>query len=783
MTVRDDNGSETDLSVISSLLRLSFGDAADGDRFSPGTVLGGRYEAIDVLGAGGMGSVWSAHDRKLDRTVALKFVRDDLLENPEIRHRFEREGRVLSSLDHENVCRVFDSFEVDGMDVLALEFVEGQTLESRLRAGLDRREALRILSGLAKGLGAAHGAGIIHRDLKPANVVITPAVTAKILDFGVARTTVDPEDIPRGEADGPDFETRTGRIIGTPGFMSPEQRRGLEATPASDVFSLGLIFKECRDLPRSVAQLGERMRSLDPSARPTATEVDSVIARALSARRRLIVRSAALAVGLAFTWLAFRYVHDLGRERDVVLARQAQSEQLIRFVIDHLGRRIEEVGPSSLLTSLDEECLAYFCAIDGATLSEGELQYWTRAGTRVAERLRLHDRLESARSLHLEIFRIIEARVSTESLTDPSGASAEWLFELGQTHFYLGQIARDAGSSVDAALHWGRYSEISESLARRDPSNETYADEVAYARTNLGVLALEGQLSGASSRLAESHFKAAAAHWRRRASAAPTDVDLVVEVGDACGWLLEVHRRSGRFEDALSTSRDVLATYETAFAEDPAHRLLDHRCALAGYHFGHSLLQSGRFAEARRVFLAASRRLSGLLATSEPHVEWERTQVLCTDGLARAASLVGDLGAARSHVTDARARLAALRGRDPGNSDLASLADALSRHAAEIDGSLWSVPESGSPEVQHRIIATFCAERTAASLDALHTTLRPLDDPERLWSMERLVAMKLWRDGRSSDARRWVETHCRAFRTPDGWPEMSNTESTAVEGD
>jgi len=207
-----------------------------------GTMLG-PYEILGLLGKGGMGEVYRAQDSRLGRTVAIKVVSDALASRGESRERFLREARLVSTLSHANIGRLYDIGNHNGTDFLVLEFLEGNTLNHRLQSGkLRLPEALAIAIDIASALDAAHNLGIIHRDLKPANVMLTRS-GAKLMDFGLAKPTGLATDlISTMSLDSP--LTRRGSVVGTLHYMSPEQVEGLELTPVSDIFSFGTMLYE-----------------------------------------------------------------------------------------------------------------------------------------------------------------------------------------------------------------------------------------------------------------------------------------------------------------------------------------------------------------------------------------------------------------------------------------------------------------------------------------------------------------------------------------------------------
>jgi serine/threonine protein kinase len=204
----------------------------------------GPYEIMAPLGAGGMGEVYRASDARLKRTVAIKILRLQSGEPSVQRERFVREARTLSQLSHPSICSIYDIGHQDGCDFLVMEFIEGETLAERLRRGtIPVQECLDIAAAVADALAAAHRKGIIHRDLKPANIMLVAGGGVKVLDFGLSKvlsqeTPLDSETQSWSE------HTSRGVVLGTPGYMSPEQASGEPVDARSDVFSFGAVLYE-----------------------------------------------------------------------------------------------------------------------------------------------------------------------------------------------------------------------------------------------------------------------------------------------------------------------------------------------------------------------------------------------------------------------------------------------------------------------------------------------------------------------------------------------------------
>src|SRR5262250_90934 len=206
-----------------------------------GTKLG-PYEVIGPLGAGGMGEVYRARDTRLDRTIAIKILPQQLSNDPVRKQRFEREAKTISSLNHPHICVLHDVGHQDGIDYLVMECVEGETLAKRLEKGpLPLEQVLKYGAQIGDALDKAHRAGIVHRDLKPGNIMLTPS-GAKLLDFGLAKPVAAPVSGMTLTATTP--VTQEGTIAGTYQYMSPEQVEGKELDGRSDIFSMGAVLYE-----------------------------------------------------------------------------------------------------------------------------------------------------------------------------------------------------------------------------------------------------------------------------------------------------------------------------------------------------------------------------------------------------------------------------------------------------------------------------------------------------------------------------------------------------------
>ena len=207
-----------------------------------------HYEITAKLGQGGMGEVYRARDTKLDREVALKLLPTEMSGDPERAARFEREARMLASLQHPNIASIYGYEHVGSARFLTMELVEGEDLAERLERGpASIEDTLQVAKQMAVGLEAAHLRGIIHRDLKPANVKLDPSGQVKILDFGLARAYSGDTPEPTDLATSPTITsamTQAGVILGTAAYMSPEQAKGRPVDQRSDISSYGVLIFE-----------------------------------------------------------------------------------------------------------------------------------------------------------------------------------------------------------------------------------------------------------------------------------------------------------------------------------------------------------------------------------------------------------------------------------------------------------------------------------------------------------------------------------------------------------
>lgn len=253
-----------------------------------------HYRIDEKIGAGGMGVVYLAHDGKLARSVALKFLPDELAADPDRRGRFEREARLLASLNHANVGGIFGFESAEGAHFLVLEYVPGKTLAERIRErSLPLDEALRIALQVADGCAVAHERSIIHRDLKPENIKVTDEGHVSVLDFGLAKALDDGGS--GADSSSGDVHTAAGMILGTTAYMSPEQARGSTLDRRTDLWSFGCVFFEMiagsrafpgKTAPDTIAAILEGVPDWDALPEGTPPRVRKLLTRCLTKKTR-----------------------------------------------------------------------------------------------------------------------------------------------------------------------------------------------------------------------------------------------------------------------------------------------------------------------------------------------------------------------------------------------------------------------------------------------------------------------------------------------------------------
>src|SRR5687767_9124577 len=475
----------------------------------------GHIRVTEVVGEGGMGAVYAGHDQKLDRKVALKVLHADQRLDEEARERLLREARALSKVDHPNICRIHDYIETHDLDLLVLEYIDGRTLQSAIENGLPHTEKLRIALAVAEVLVRAHRAGIVHRDLKPENVMLTKTGEVKVLDFGLARwlhrksdmfsTAAKTQDLGgNGNANGREpsvsstmampsatpsdifptarreyYATAAGITLGTPLYMSPEQARGENLTPSSDMFSFGLLLQvlftgkephhdtmTAREVilrvargetnpvegaPKDITALINQLKMYAPADRPTAVQILDRLRFQIAKPQRIARRSIAAGVAVMMLFGGWRYTVDLDRERAIAIEQRgvaeqerAKAEDLINFMVDDLRKKLEPVGRLDVLEAPAEKVLQYVQGLRPEAMSAGELARHAKVLNQLGEVRVGLGKMPEALQLFNTSLGLATAAVQRD------GKHADALLVLGATQYWIGHAQHRQAKTQEA---------------------------------------------------------------------------------------------------------------------------------------------------------------------------------------------------------------------------------------------------------------------------------------------------------------------------------------------
>ena len=637
-----------------------------------------HYRVLHPLGKGGMGEVYAGVDETLKRRVALKAVRAEHRLSPIAKARFLREARILSQLDHPNICRVYDYIEGDDSDWLVLELIEGKSLQTAIAAGLEPASRMRIAQQIADVLVATHTAGVVHRDLKPGNVMLTRGDEVKVLDFGLAQSAQPQStgvsassfldaDVAERQADDPALtrlstsgsefstagsfhvQTEGGALMGTPAYMSPEQARGETATSASDMYSFGLLLQELytgrppypaglalADLierarkaetlppsgaPADIAALIGRLEALAPAQRPTAVETASRLAWIRDTPRRRMRRVVAAGLLLAILLGAAKYTLDLARERTIAVAareeadrRREQAEDLIGFMLGDLRKRLEPVGRLEILDEVGQKAMDYFAAVPETSLSDEELLRRSAALYQIGDVRIAQGNLEAA-ARPLE-----ESLALAKALVGRQPHDGDRLFGLAQSHFWVGFVHWRRHDLDGARREFEAYLDLATRLMAIDDSRDDWRREIAYANSNLGsVLEARGDPEGALAK-----YRDCLAIERSLLAKSPHDKELQHSAAASHNLIGVVLRSLGRFDEALAQFASELEMRRALLAADTTNATYQLRLGIGQAHTGHVLAAQGHTAGAIDEFRRAEAIFRQLVARDPSNANWRR---------------------------------------------------------------------------------------------------------------------------------------------------------------
>ena len=484
----------------------------------------GPLRILAPLGSGGMGVVYEARHEKLGRRVAVKVLREHERFQAAARARLLREAQLLSQLSHPNICLIHDYLEEKDRDVIVLELVTGRSLRQVLgdRSLAGDGAKLDLAEQLLSAVAAAHGQGIAHRDLKPENIVLTGEGQAKILDFGLAHrsdegagTEVQRPYGGKGEvvaSPGGTLPFPVGSVTGTVDYMSPEQAQGEEATPASDIYSLGLVLQEVftgssarrggpipkrleaamrgettpiAGLDPDLAALIGRMESVSPVSRPSAHDALERLQWIRGKRGRRLRRLAFAATVVALAGLAAGMGWQAYRARQAAERAEkawAEAESLTAFMLEDLIERLRPLGRLDLLDKVADEAQRYYQQVP-TDLRSAERNYRHGLALRtLGQVLELEGRAEHAEESYRKVLAI------AQSLYDESPEDPRLIENLRQSWDDLGDVLEDRGNLDRAEEAFRRTLELSQKLTAIRPQDPAAHAALADAWDDLGGL-------------------------------------------------------------------------------------------------------------------------------------------------------------------------------------------------------------------------------------------------------------------------------------------------------
>lgn len=672
---------------------------------------------VDTLGRGGMGEVYVGFDEKLKRKVALKSIRGEQMRLPDVRTRFLREARILSQLDHPNICRIYEYIEGDETDFLVLELIRGTTLRRRMRqGGLDEREKLGIAAQIADVLVAAHAAGVVHRDLKPENVMLTEAGDVKVLDFGLAQSHEleamsvvfgpsgekisagpgpggRPEATvfggrPEGGEEGPavhPFQTEVGMVMGTPSYMSPEQAVGRSATAASDLYSFGLILQELfteesayekgltldellprvRDgkarpvigLSKDLTDLIGSLKSVAPEARPSAQEAADRLEWIRDKPRRRLRRGVVALLVLLTLLGTLKYTFDLRRERARAVEARRQAEDLMSFMFEDLYGKLEPVGQLELLDSVANKARDYYGSFENEA-DERVVVHHATAQREIGRILEREGDVEAAEESFEKARRIFE-RLARDHADDPAARAglADAIDLLAGTRQRQGELA-DAEALLELAL------EVASTLAAESGEPEHRALRARILTSIGGNRLARGDLQGALEAYRES----------RGISQGLVDVDAERrnwKIALASSWngIGQALLRQGRNEEALDAFQRERGVYAQLVAERPAHSLWRENLAESWNFLGETYQNLERLERSLAAFQEAQEIIEELSVRDPQNADWRYQLAQSRERVGKVRKYQGELAAARVDYEEARVLMEELVASDPSNTD------------------------------------------------------------------------------------------------------------------
>lgn len=758
-----------------------------------------KYKLLRPLGEGGMGRVFVAYDEKLEREVALKALHAGHRLSAGHRARFLREARLLSKLDHPNICRIYDHVQDEQSDYLILELVKGRDLEQRRARLMPERQVLELAEALLDALAQAHAANVVHRDLKPGNLMIADDGTLKILDFGIARSSGQAPDevdeITPPEPTTDPFATQAGSILGTISYMSPEQARGEQVSTATDVFSAALILQELLTgesarppqsdgvaLLQSAAagktydftgissefkRLIDAMKSKAPSERPTASAALERVRWLLDRPKRRNRRLFFSAIGVLLVGLGIAYTVNVSAANAEANRRRGDVNRLMHGMVDELYEELDDVGQLHLLDASTQRMLDYFDGLppDSLTRSEGLIlanAYYRRG---MARRYHADHGKEAARADFQSAVETVEA------IEASTGVDNELLFIRGQAEFYVGELYFHEGD--EASTDWfERYLATSEELVRAAPTNPKYQAELAFGWSNMGTIAeSEGHLEEALTAYSRTNET-----WEELRRLQPEQANWKLEHARTLSWYARTLARKGDIESAVRAFEDEAELRLELLKANPKDATARYELANNRVFLGEQLRLTGRLTDALTTLEDAERELTALVEQDPDNLDWRAQLAAAHQSLADVHLSSDEASRAGRSAERALKHFSALAETEPDDahwqaqcrSSRALALRALARSGQPdlpgIRALLDEFPRGASPSRSHVLLLLSIADshqtngRAEAAQGAREEALelfeeRPTDAPSDLHDSA-MHALVLHANGRVDEARR-----------------------------
>lgn len=692
----------------------------------------GNIRLGEPLGEGGMGTVYAGYDERLERRVAVKAIRSVHRFRPDVKARFLREARILSQLNHPRICTVHDYLEGEEHGFLVLELVEGRSLRQLMREGMAHDLKTNVARQLLDVLEVVHGHGVIHRDLKPENVMVSETGDVKVLDFGLARSLEDEASEHRGEGgpvpgptdeldetgvmgaggDGPmaddgtlpwtpdeapvsaALRTRLGTVLGTVGYMSPEQARGEVVTPASDIYSLGLVLQEMfterpvvapglspiesllraasattipvDGLPPDLTELLNRMKSPAPGARPSAMDAKRMLQAHLDRprrrRRRAIVAAIwmvliAFAGGMAVqSYRAVRAARDADAQRVRAVVARDQAEELMSFMLTDLAKDLEPVGRLALLEDVANTALEYFQSLPDEDVTDAARRQRSITLRQVGTVLQAQGDLASALAAYQE------AREVAGDLAATAGDPADRMeFKDSLDDVGIGLFGQ--GKYREALAAFQQAADLAIELVGEAPEDPEPKEALAYTSNALGIV---------YRRLGET--QKALANYQRS-----LDIRTVLAEGrgpdDPAHYAIAtsllnigvLHWELGDPREAITCYQGAVERLEALLEHEPDNMRWVEQLALIRNNLGVALGEIGDLEGNLEVQRAALATMERLCDHDPSNASWQRDRAIYR---ANIGATLWELGRFEEALADQLAALALSRelaGRDPSN--------------------------------------------------------------------------------------------------------------------